>query len=304
MMLAPSAHRDSRTTMTAMPPSVSLSAASADAAAKPQRRNRDELEALAAEFVNSRIHVRPRPPRRMPQLSQLPKPVLAAGAAGLVVAMAVLAWVLWPAGADEPVREAVPVVNEAELWTRRLEAERERKRAELQRSREYLEKMAAVDGALLNDMTAHAQTLAARAEAAPEPAAAAPASPGVTTEPTPKTTLAKATPARPAPEPATGTPAQAPPQQVAKAAPMPAPSAPATSDARPTAAAAAPKCGIHVAELSSSGKLTYADVARMKGARTDDRGHVFTPPLMAAGRPVVFDVSPDGCVRVVRSAGR
>lgn len=293
MMLAPPVHVSSRATMTSLPPSVSLSDASIDAyadastpAAKPTRRNREELEALAAEFVNSRIHVRPAPPR------QVPKAALAAGAGvGALVLVALIAWLLWPASGDAPARETTPVVNEAEVWARRMEAERERKRAELQRSREYLEKMAAVDSALTNDMTARAQNLAARAEGAAAPAR--PPAPERAAEPTPKT-AASTTPAR-------SEPAAAPPQQVAKPAPT---AAPAKSETQPVAVAAAAKCNIHVAELSSSGKLTYADVARMKGARTDERGHVFTPPIVTAGRPVVFEVMPDGCVRVVRNAGR
>jgi outer membrane biosynthesis protein TonB len=287
--------------MTSMPPSVTMSdesaADAADAAAKPSRRRREELEALAAEFVNSRIHVRPAPP---PQLSRF---MVAAGGAGLLVAIGLIAWLTWPANADAPARTAAPVVNEAELWAKRLEAERERKRAELQRGREYLEKMAAADGALMKDMTARAQNLAARAEVAAPPAPAPAPAPARVAEPTPKTTTAAATPARP--ERAAVAPAQAPPQQVAKAAPIPvAPATTRETDAQPVVVATAAQCSIHVAELSSSGKLTYADVARMKGARTDDRGHVFTPPLVASGRPVVFEVSPDGCVRIVRSNGR
>ncbi|MGH8482251.1 MAG: hypothetical protein ACRES8_07315, partial [Nevskiaceae bacterium] len=66
------------------------------------------------------------------------------------------------------------------------------------------------------------------------------------------------------------------------------------------------ECTIHVSELSKSGKLTYADVARMKGARLNDKtGSVYTPPVQAGGgRTVVFEVLPNGCVEVVRSLGR
>ena len=61
-------------------------------------------------------------------------------------------------------------------------------------------------------------------------------------------------------------------------------------------------CQIHVSELTKSGKLTYADVKRMKGSRFDEKsGHVFTPPIQAAGgRSIVFEVFPNGCVLVGR----
>ena len=223
---------------------------------RPQRRRREELEALAAEFVNSKLHPLPPPPR-----AEVPKAALAAGGA---VLLAVVAWLPWPSGGSAPVREQAPAVNEAEVWAGRLEAERERTRQELQRSREFLARMAAADHALLEDLTARAQNLAIRPETAPVAASQVEREP----EPSP---------------PAAATPVQA------------------KADAKEVQVAAASKCNIRVSELSGSGKLTYADVARMKGARTDSAGHVFTPPVRTAnGRDVVFEVTPDGCVRVVR----
>jgi hypothetical protein len=254
------------------------------------RRNRDELETLAANFVNSRIHVAPAPPAR------LSKPVLAAGAALGLIVLAVLAWMLWPAAEAEPVREAAPAVHEAAQWTKRIEAERERKRQELARSAEYLQKMAAADGALVSEMTQRAQQLAARVEQ--------PATARATDEPTPKGAEPAARGSAAAPAPAAQPPADAPQQQVASAGPAPAAaSGDARAPAAPTQVAQAANCKIHVSELSASGKLTYADVARMKGARTDARGNVYTPPVAASGyRAVVFEVHPNGCVDIVRSS--
>jgi hypothetical protein len=269
-----------------------------------RRRRREELELLAAEFVNSRIHVR-QPPRR-----QLPKAAMAA--AGGVLVVAALAWLLWPTGAAEPQRDAAPAVNENEAWARRLEAERERQRLQLQQSRDYLAKMAAADSALLGEMTARAQGLAARADVAPTaPTAAAHsfASRPQSGEPTPKTggpaPVAVTVTATPAPAKAQ---AEEPaPTRTESARTEPARSEPARAQpvASPTGVAAA-SCGIHVSELSASGKLTYADVARMKGARTESTtGHVFTPPVDAGrGRNVVFEVMPNGCVRIARQLSR
>lgn len=256
------------------------------------RRSREELEALAADFVNSKLH-RLEPLHRRP----LPKPVVrglaAAGAAALV---ALGAWLAWPATEQAAPVQAAPAANEAESWTRRLEAERARKRQELASSRQYLAKMAAADTALLQDMGTRAQALAARADGAANPVRSG-------DEPTPKTVAAPpraeagpapASQARPAPSPAAAQAAPVQPQQ-------PAPVQRAATPGATQVAAAAPRCDIHVSELSSSGKLTYADVARMKGTRTNSAGHVFTPPLQAAGgRTVVFEVMPSGCVRIAR----
>ncbi|MGH8443583.1 MAG: hypothetical protein ACRETF_11875, partial [Nevskiaceae bacterium] len=172
---------------------------------------------------------------------------------------------------------------------------------------DYLERMASADAALLKDMTDRAEKLAQRAaafeDAAPTPreestrvAAAAPAAPKpAATTPTPapgKTTTA--------PAQATTAPAQAataPPPQVASAAP---------AQAAPKPAAQKASCAIHVSELSSSGKLTYEDVKRLKGARFDEAtGSVFTPPVPAPGyKSVVFEVFPNGCVQMVRGGLR
>lgn len=257
------------------------------------RRSREELEALAADFVNSTLHRLP-PATRRP----LPKPVLAAmaGAAGTVL-LALLAWTYWPTDEAVASPESAPALSDPEQWTRRLEAERERKRQELERSRQYLAKMAAADSALVQEMSNRAQSLASRADR-PAPRARA-------EEPTPRVAVtAAAAAASPAPrqDPA---PARAEPQATSKPATQPQAPPQAAATGAPAAVAAAPECKIHVSELSSSGKLTYADVARMKGVRAGSDGHVFTPPLKAAdGRSVVFEVMPSGCVRVSRNASR
>lgn len=257
---------------------------SLDTGAKaPQRRKREELEALAAEFVNSKIHVK-QPARR-------PSPALLGGAAAALFAL--LGWLLWPQADVTSVRDdSAAAAVEAEAWAKRLEAERERKRRELQSSRDYLAKMAASDSALLADMTSRAQALEKRADAAPAPGSG---------EPTPRT--AEPTP-RAEPAAAAAAPARqdAPPATTASAAPASAAPAPAAQPQAQVAQAAPASCTIHVSELSGSGKLTYADVARMKGTRTDGRGHLFTPPVTAAnGRTVVFEVMPNGCVRIART---
>lgn len=244
------------------------------------RRSRAELEQLAADFVNSKIHVKASAPRM-----SVPKPALAGGG---IVAAALLAWMLWPEGGAEVVRETPTQAAEAEAWAKRLEAERERKRKELQSSRDYLAKMAASDSALLADMTARAQALATRGSAEP------PIADARTAEPTPRTE------ATTAPAPARSETAGAEPASKPDAA-APA-AAPAASAPVQVAQADPASCRIHVSELSGSGKLTYADVTRMKGATTDARGHVFTPEVTAAnGRKVVFEVMPTGCVRIART---
>lgn len=264
----------------------------------PRRRNREELEQLAAEFVNSRIHIRQPAPRPRPRM-----PLAVAG--GLVAAVLALgAWLWWPDDAPTPVAEASSAVMPGEAPVRRLEAERERQRVQLQQSRDYLARMAAADSALLGEMTARAHGLAARVDEPVAPVARV--SPAQTGEPTPK---GPAPLAAPEPAPATVTAAAAPPQvpttdpaAVDAARGEPARGTTAASAPPPVAAAS---CGIHVSELSASGKLTYADVARMKGARTDAAGHVFTPPVDAGrGRSVVFEVMPSGCVRVARKPAR
>ena len=264
-----------------------------DEASAPRRRNREELEQLAAEFVNSRIHVREPAPRPLPKV-----PLAVAGG---VLALALGAWLLWPGDAATPVREAALPVAASDTQARRLEAERARQRVQLQQSRDYLAKMAAADSALVGEMTARAQGLAARAE---KPAAVAVRSnPAQADEPTPKASTPTAATA-PAPAPVTAAAAQ--PEAPAKTEPARAEPARGAAATPAPAQVAAASCGIHVSELSDSGKLTYADVARMKGARTDGAtGHVFTPPVDAGrGRTVVFEVMPSGCVRVARPLTR
>jgi hypothetical protein len=251
------------------------------------RRSREEVEALAKNFVAAPVEGAAAAKSRIPLL---------AAAAGGVIALTVIAFVAMPGKPAAESPRATPeqsrAAAEAEALRQRFEAERERKRKELAASSAYMEKMAAADAQLLKDMSSQAEMLASRAAARPAPAES---------EPTPREATA-----RPVPAPTT-TAASAP----AKSAPAPTTTAAATQEpAKAQPAAAAPvqvaqvdksACSIHVSELSKSGKLTYADVARMKGARLDsDTGNVFTPPVQAGGRSVVFEVMPTGCVRVAR----
>lgn len=254
------------------------------------RRSREEVEALAKNFVGATVEPGAAPKSRIPLL---------AAAAGGVIALAVIGLVALPGqqAADSPraAPEQSRAAAEAEALRQRFEAERERKRKALAASTAYMEKMAAADAQLLKDMSAQAEMLASRVTAKPAPAES---------EPTPR----EATPAKAAPAPAT-TAASAPPKAppttttTTTAAATPAPVKAQPAAAAPTQVAQVDKseCSIHVSELSKSGKLTYADVARMKGARVDaDTGNVFTPPVQAGGRSVVFEVMPTGCVRLVR----
>lgn len=265
-----------------------------DGSAKNQlpRRRREDLEALAADFVNSKIHVGP------PAAKKLPMPALAALAAVVVV---VLAWLLWPQAQEvrPDAHAAAPAVNEADLWARRMEAERERKRKQLGSS-DYMAKMAAADSALMKEMASRGTALAAVPESPAEPAAKV-AKPQ--DEPAPKATesaptqVAAAGPAQSAPVPA---PAESRAEaKAAEPAPAQAASEPQPAAREPTNVAAVDpsECRLHVSTLSLSGKLTYADVAKMKGSRIDARGHVYTPPVrLDDGRRVIFEVLPTGCV--------
>jgi uncharacterized membrane-anchored protein YhcB (DUF1043 family) len=250
------------------------------------RRSREEVEALAKNFIGAPVE------EGAPAKSRIP---LLAAAAGGAIVLAVIAFVAMPdqevAEAPRATPEQSRAAAEAEAMRQRFEAERERKRKELAASSAYMEKMAAADAQLLKDMSSQAEMLASRvaakpaAESEPTPREAAPQK----SAPAPTTTLASA-PAKPAPT------AAAAPQPPAKTEPAPAAAAPVQ-----VAQVDKSQCSIHVSELSKSGKLTYADVARMKGARLDaDTGHVFTPPVEAGGRRVVFEVMPTGCVRLRR----
>lgn len=267
---------------------------SADSSATAHaRRSREEVEALAKNFVGT--------PTEEPILPAKPSARLAimgGGAAALVAV--VLAVVFWPKAKDEAAirnqAEASRAAAEAEQYAKRFEEERERKRQELASGKDYLERMAEADAALMKDLSDSAGALAERAARAP---ALAPSD----QPPTPRDASAKPAPAKAAPAPA-------PAQTTATAAAAPAKPAPAseTPKAEPAAPASEEvaqvdksQCSIHVSELSKSGKLTYADIKRMKGARVDeDTGNVFTPPVKAEGRTVVFEVLPTGCVRLAR----
>lgn len=276
------------------------------------RRSRQELENLAQEFA------------AQAQAQTSNRGVVVALGAIAVALAAVLVWLQWPRA--EPVHERVAAesaVDASAQWRQRLEAERERQRRAQKTSDDYLARSAASDAALLADFTRGAERLAKLADAAPARsgantvpvAAAAPKA-----EPAKAAELASAA-AAPVPAPAsrqaTPQPASAPPAEPgtnAAARPVPEPSSPqvaSAAPAQPEPAAATPaavppagpgECRIYVSELSSSGKLTYADVTRMKGARVDGRTqHVFTPPVQVSGRTIVFDVAPNGCVEVARS---
>lgn len=268
-----------------MNPATQTLGSVADGATPHHRRSREEVEALAKNFVAA--------PTETPRAPAKPRTRVALAGAGVTV-LALLVFMVWPQR-EEIAHQAQPdssrAAMEAEQWRQRYEAERERKRRELAAGNEYLERMAAADSALMKDMTSRADKLAARAAVAPSAAAAA----GV---PTPREEPARArvaaAPVKPAPTQSRAAPTSQP--EAAKVAP--------TTAAAPSQVAQAPaaSCSIHVSELSSSGKLTYQDVTRMKGARLDpETGYVLTPPVKAAGgRSVVFEVGPDGCVRVRR----
>ncbi|HUR42233.1 MAG TPA: hypothetical protein VM240_13795 [Verrucomicrobiae bacterium] len=241
------------------------------------RRKREELEVLAANFVNSRLQKKMELPMPAAAGPRVPRAVLFAGVA--LFTIGALAWLSWPeTEVVEPSRDAAASAQDTQLLAQRLEAQRERQRKELESGRVYLDKIASADSALLADMTARAQALESRA--APTTAKADAGGP------TPRLEAAIATPA---PAPAAARPLAPASQEAPALQPVEMATAPAAS------------CNIHVSELSSSGKLTYADVARMKGARTDASGHVFTPPVAANGRTVVFEVLPSGCVRIART---
>ena len=269
------------------------------------RRSREEVEALAKNFVATPVEeiVPPKPQQRMAMI-----------VAGAVAVVAILAVVFWPKSRTEAERAQADTARaaaaaDAEQWQKRFEAERERKRQELAMGKEYMDRMAAADAALVKDIGEQAARLAERAAALPAASSDAPPTPRSETrtarpapapsQPAPAATqaptqTASAAPAKPAPsQPA---PAQAAPQE----APKPAPAADPTQE---VAQADKASCQIHVSELTKSGKLTYDDVKKLKGARFDEAtGHVFTPPIQAAGgRSMIFEVMPNGCVKVRRA---
>ena len=269
------------------------------AARRAPRRSREELENLAQEFAAS----------AQAQTSNR-SVVIVLGAVAVALA-AVLAWLQWPR--DEPVHERAAVESAADAsaqWRQHLEAERERRRRALKTSDDYLARSAASDAALLADFTRNAERFAKLADAAParpgaKAASAAAKGPEVAsaaTAPAPRQAAPQETSTQSAEPKAAAKPAAEPPakQEVATAAPaQPEPAAAAPAAVAP---AGPGECRIYVSELSSSGKLTYADITRMKGARVDGRTqHVFTPPVQVSGRTIVFDVAPNGCVEVARS---
>jgi len=278
------------------------------------RRSREEVEALAQNFVATPVEeVAPPKSRSM----------LMAAVAGAVVVAGLVAYLAWPSSGAQAPRAAAPGADraaaEVEELRLRLEAERERQRKELAAGSDYLERIAAADAALVKDLSAQADRLADRQASltasapAPAPAPARPAPAGSSEQlPTPRDEAARraAAPATSSPTPVTAAPSSpqkvaattAPQQKAATAQAQPAQAAPAAAEPVTVAQAPAANCSIHVSELSSGGKLTYEGIRKMKGVRIDETtGHVFTPPVPAAGgRKVVFEVMPNGCVSVAR----
>jgi hypothetical protein len=288
MILAPLSPSDPRlmNTATATP----MDSAPTSAEHRLHRRSREEVEALAKNFIATPAADAP------PKVQRRTNLAFAAG--GIAVAALLLVILAWPEAESEAQRPAADnsrAAAEAEQWRARYEAERERKRMELKAGSDYMARMAAADAALLKEMTERASKLTTLAAATPEPA---PARRGpATTEPTPKD-------AAPTPRSSTQV-ASAPvaaepvkPQPVAaRPAPAPAPAQQSDAAAQPTTVAvAAAECKLHVSQLSASGTLTYDAVRSMKGARTISGGAVVLPPVMADGRRVVFTVRPDGCM--------
>lgn len=277
-----------------------------DPAAAPShhRRSREEVETLAKNFVGT-------PAEELPSAKGSRNLLIVSGAGALVlIASAIAIFTSSSGGKEARVNaDAERVAAEAKEWAARLEAEKERKRKELEAGSDYLNRIAAADAALVKEMSSQAEMLTRRVAAASAPA---------DSEPTPRE-APRATTSAPTPAPAPTTVASTQSPKPAAAAPAPAPAqqqpvATQTAAAQPAASQSAPvqvaqadkgQCEIHVSELSKSGKLTYADVAKMKGARLNDKsGTVQTPPVNAGGRSVVFEVFPNGCVQIVRSSLR
>jgi uncharacterized membrane-anchored protein YhcB (DUF1043 family) len=294
--------------------STVMTATDAPASQTPHhRRSREEMEALAKNFVATPVDAAP---------AKSSKAMLMAGIGGAVVLAGVVGFFALRSGGEEVRQDSAAAARaaaEVEEIQQRLEAERERTRKELEAGKEYLERIGAADAALVEDLSDRADRLAARQATATATAAAATAAPAPSADaPTPRedTRVATAaptpkvvTPLQPAkvqPAPVQQAPAQqAPVQQAAVAKPEPAKAEPVKTEpakTKPTTVAEAPRCEIHVSELSKSGTLTYESLKKMKGVRIDDfTGNVFTPPVMTgAGRKVVFEVLPTGCVRVAK----
>ncbi len=275
---------------------------SPDSPARRARRSREEIEALAKDFTAA-----PGAVVTVRGMSWIMLAVLGVGVLGAVI------WLLLPT--SEPVRDraALAPAPDVTLWKQKLEAERERAKKK-QGGSDYFARTAAAEGAMLRDLTASAERLANVAESVPPPPVGrrAEAAPAAKASAPAASAAAPATVQKPAPVPgqAASAPAEHRTAAPSASAPEPAPATAAASAApAPTAARAPPsaeevaKCRIHVSELSSSGKLTHADIARMKGAHVDERtGHAFTPPIALKGRTVVFDVAPNGCVTIARSS--
>lgn len=266
-------------------------APTAETPRRVQRRSREELESLAKDLAGDSEAA---PATGMSMTS------LAIIAVGL---FAGLAWLLAP---REPVKDRAATIPPAiAQLQQKLEADRERARKQ-QGGGGYLERSAAADAAALKDLAASARRLAQAVEAPPPPQPKAAARAGHDEASAPKTETPSATSeSLPKSEPA---PIQAPRKsRAAAAAPGDETNPPAAnasaSPSSPATETASAQCRLHVSQLSSNGKLTYDDVLRMNGARVrKSTGHVVTPPIDVNGRPVAFDIAPNGCVTVERNS--
>lgn len=214
---------------------------------------------------------------------------------GLVVLVTVL-WLLSPR--PEIVRDKGGMSADVYALQRKLAADKERAKR-MQSSGDFMDRMAARDAQILGDLASRAAKLVQIADVSEAPAAPArkPAKPAV--PPPVQSTRAKPE-TKPEAAPETS-PAPPSPTTVASAAPATASSSSNVPSAQETSARPA-QCKLHVSELSSSGKLTYDDIAAMKGSRkVGGAGHVLTPPVKVNDREVTFDVAPNGCVTVART---
>ena len=263
-----------------------------------RQRSRDELEVLADKFVHGNAPEAVIEPARWPT-------AWIAGAVGLFIVVSGVLIGLWLNGGDDAARSTQAPATEgkpalADDWSAKLEAERQKQRVQMERSRQYLEKLAAAEAAAQVDFQQRAAALVGTSTPESRPA----------DEPKPIEQAAAAAPApfaqAQAPLVAAAKPAESKAQPAETANPTANPAPPAATPAPQPAQtiASAHTCKMHVSELSSSGTLTYEAVARIKGARVDQGSGIVTlPPVDVPGRgAMIFTVKPDGCVRY-RSAG-
>ena len=259
-----------------------------------RQRSRGELEVLADKFVHGNAPEAVIEPARWPT-------AWIAGAAGLFIVVSGVLIGTWLNGGDDAARSAQMPATEAKAalvddWATKLEAERQKQRVQMERSRQYMEKLAAVEAAAQADFQQRAAVLVAAST--PESRSADEPKPIDETPGAAPSPIAQAQ----APFVAAAKPAESRAQPAETANPAPPAATPAPQPAQTIASAHT--CKMHVSELSSSGTLTYEAVARIKGARVDQGSGIVTlPPVDVPGRgAMIFTVKPDGCVRY-RSAG-